>query len=198
MRAASHRQLGIFLADRYFPNISSRNLRVFLFGCTQPDKNPTTYLKGSIRHSFLHGHSYQNAKNHILRLVRRLQNRSHWIWLDYYNFGKLIHYLSDTFTHAHNEHFHGSLLAHRRYEKLLQKHFFKRLMQHPSPSPELGRSLTETIEAYYRLYRLSPPSIPTDTDYIIGICCLAAKTLIFREKSDFSSFKPCNLPRSMV
>ena len=50
MRGQSHLSLGQYLAGRYMNHTPKASVRAFLLGCIQPDRNPATYLKGSIRH----------------------------------------------------------------------------------------------------------------------------------------------------
>ena len=123
MRAKSHHALGQYLLDRYLKQIPGFHARAFLFGCVQPDRNPLTYLKGSMRYQWFRGHNYPHTRRFIRRLSRRLENRQYWSVLDYYAMGKLIHYTADAFTYAHNADFDQSLSFHRKYEDALQKHF---------------------------------------------------------------------------
>ncbi len=178
MRAASHRKLGIYLAEHYMPNLPRKYLRAYLIGCTQPDKNPTTYLKGSVRNRWLHGHDYTSARQCIGRLIKRLQKSSKWKLADYYTLGKLIHYTADAFTFSHNDDFPGNISAHRRYEQLHQIQFLQRLKQHPAICPSISHSPLETIQIYHSLYRKSPRGIHTDIDFTIGVSSLIMQLLI--------------------
>ena len=49
MRRQSHIAMGRFLLRTYLPHLPRQYARLFLLGCIEPDGNPTTYLKGSIR-----------------------------------------------------------------------------------------------------------------------------------------------------
>ena len=177
MRAKSHRLLGQFLAQRYLGHIPKPCIQAFLAGCTQPDKNPTTYLKGSLRSRWLHGHDYANAKRYMRRISLRLRRKCNWNLLDYYTLGKLIHYTADAFTAAHGEDFDGDLRAHRRYECQLHQYFGRHLLRLSPPFPHVHNCAMETIRHYHRQYRKRPPSICTDTDYCIGVSFLITKML---------------------
>lgn len=177
MRAKSHRLLGQYLARRYLTGVSQPCVRAFLAGCTQPDKNPTTYLKGSLRSRWLHGHDYTNAKRYMRRIVLRLHQKCNWNMLDYYTLGKLIHYTADAFTAAHGEDFEGNLFEHRRYECQLHHYFATHLPRPFSPFPHVHNCAMETIRRYHRKYRKCPPNICTDTDYCIGVACLVTEML---------------------
>ena len=177
MRAKSHRLLGQFLAQKYLTDIPQPCIRAFLAGCTQPDKNPTTYLKGSLRSRWLHGHDYANAKRYMRRIVLRLHWKCCWNILDYYTLGKLIHYTADAFTAAHGEHFDGDLRAHRDYECQLHHYFSAHLNRQSHHFPHIHNCAMETIRQYRRQYLTCPPSICTDTDFCIGVSCLITEML---------------------
>lgn len=57
MRGKSHRCLGQYLVEHYMENIPGRYVKAFLVGCIEPDRNPVTYLKGSLRFQWLRGHN---------------------------------------------------------------------------------------------------------------------------------------------
>ena len=89
--------------------------RLFLFGCVEPDINPFTYMRGSVRHRFLQGHNAENARKHFQKLLERLSRsgvHSPWQW---FALGTLIHYAADSFTFPHNSRFPGSLADHVAY-----------------------------------------------------------------------------------
>ena len=177
MRASSHRQLGYFLAQRYLPKLPASYLTAFLTGCTQPDKNPTTYLKGSFRNRWLHGHDYLSAKRYLFRLARRLQCRKNWGMMDYYKLGKLLHYIADAFTYAHSDRFPGGFFAHRRYEQALHLSFLPSLKEQAKNFPPIQRDIAASVEHYHRIYLNTPPSISTDIDYCIGVSGMVMKML---------------------
>lgn len=178
MRAASHRKLGIYLAEQYMPHLPRKYLHAYLIGCTQPDKNPTTYLKGSVRNRWLHGHDYTSAQRYIGQLIKRLQKSRKWKLADYYALGKLIHYTADAFTFCHNDDFPGDISAHRRYEQLHQIQFLQKLDQQPTICPSVSYSPLETIQIYHSLYLNSPRDIRTDIDFTIGVSSLILQLLI--------------------
>ena len=83
----------------------------FLFGSFQPDCNPFSYLKGSLRARTFGGHNYTNSREYIYDHIQRLQQR-HKVWTmwQYYTLGKLTHYLADAITYPHNENVESPLL----------------------------------------------------------------------------------------
>lgn len=64
MQTKDHYLLGCFLLEhqKIFLDPVRRNL--FLFGCIEPDINPTTYVRGSIKHQLFHGHNAENIGKH--------------------------------------------------------------------------------------------------------------------------------------
>lgn len=178
MKRQSHRRLGEYLAREYMAHCPKRYIRAFLFGCIEPDQNPATYLKGSIRYQWLRGHNYLNAKRYLLRLSKRLECRGQYNLLDYYAIGKLIHYLADAFTSAHNDTFPSSLELHKAYEATLQHHFLDYLSRNPIPSRGCGGSVAECILSRHALYRSYPTDIHTDTYFAFSTCCCVTSALL--------------------
>lgn len=172
MRGNSHRCLGTYLADHYMPQIQPWKRRIFLIGCVQPDKNPATYLKGSLRGQWLRGHNYHNALPYITRLARRLESRRMLRLVDYYSLGKLIHYITDAFTSAHNQSFPKSLRIHREYEARLQEYFLSFLAGKPNPPGSARGSVMERIRTCHRGYMHRPTHVGTDTRYAFAVCCM--------------------------
>ena len=178
MRRKSHRQLGLYLADRYMSHVPNTHIRAFLLGCVEPDHNPATYLKGSLRCQWLRGHNYRNARRFLRRISRRLEAKDRWNLWDYYTLGKLIHYVADAFTLAHNDCFTLDLEAHRQYEAGLQKHFLQYLQQDPQVDPKTAASVMDTIYQYHDLYEQQEASIRTDARYALDACCCVAAMLL--------------------
>ena len=94
MRGKSHRCLGKYLVQHYMSDTPERYVKAFLLGCIEPDRNPATYLKGSIRCQWLRGHNYRNARRFMRAISARLEKKEKLGLFDYYTLGKLIHYLS--------------------------------------------------------------------------------------------------------
>lgn len=178
MRGKSHISLGQYLANRYMTDMSNRHIHAFLLGCIEPDRNPVTYLKGSLRRQWLRGHNWGNSERYMARLSRRLEGRRRLNLLDCYSLGKLIHYTADAFTSAHNEHFGIDLNQHRTYEEALQDYFLKYLSRCPELRTAAGKPVMEIIRSYHREYLRRPVNIHTDTRFAI-IVCSAVMTRLF-------------------
>lgn len=177
MRNKSHALMGQILLREYLSELSAGHARFFLLGCTQPDKNPATYLKGSIRSRWMRGHNYSNASRYMVRLTLRLEAKDHFNLWDCYSLGKLIHYCMDAFTFAHDERFPKKLKAHRVYEARLQNYFLAQVRRRPIPSGRFQGSPTALIHSMHVAYSRLPGSIETDTDFAFRACCLLTQRL---------------------
>lgn len=170
MRGNSHRQLGTLLAEKYLTHLPERSVTLFLLGCIQPDRNPATYLKGSVRELWLRGHHWPNSRRYICKLIARLQKRQHLQPLDCYQLGKLMHYLADAFTYPHNPHFPGTLADHRKYEIVLQQRFLK-ILPHTTLSPAAPfRDPWAAVCVLHRKYAAHPGDPERDIRYCLRAC----------------------------
>ena len=170
--------LGKHLASVYFTKAPRRYTLAFLTGCIQPDRNPATYLKGSLHHRLLHGHNWTNSQKYIQKLCRRLESRKKLRLLDFYSMGKLIHYVTDAFTFTHNEWFDRDILTHRYYETDLEHQFLKTLNSFRSPSAQNSGNVMDTIRSYHAEYRRFPVSMSADCRYSILVSSLVVAMLL--------------------
>lgn len=177
MRSLSHQCLGQYLADHFMIGIRDRHIKAFLFGCIQPDRNPATYLKGSVRCQWLRGHNYPNAQRFMRRISRRLENKSTWNLYDYYTLGKLIHYTTDAFTYAHNGDFPPCLNYHMEYEAILQEHFLSYMAEDPLIDITLSKNIFHTIYRYHQEYEQAEHSVRKDSRYALAACCCVMAVL---------------------
>lgn len=177
MRNQSHALMGRILLQEYLNDLPTAHRKLFLLGCTQPDKNPTTYIKGSLRSQWMRGHNYSNASRYIIRLAEQLDGKDHFTPWDCYCMGKLIHYTMDAFTFAHDERFPKKLKTHRLYEARLQNFFLAQVRRRPIPSASFQGSPTALICTMHASYSRLPGNIETDTDYAFRACCLLAQRL---------------------
>lgn len=180
MRGKSHCQLGEYLASTYFPQISGVCRTAFLLGCIEPDRNPTTYLKGSIRAQWLRGHNFENARLFMARIAHRLEHKRNWTVLDYYTAGKLIHYTMDAFTYAHNQSFPTDLREHKVYEAALQDYFLNFLQSHNVAPRKPCLSVMDTIQKNHNEYLRRTPDIFRDARYAFSVSCCVAMMLSCR------------------
>lgn len=171
MRGQSHRCLGRYLVRHYMNGITKLQAKVFLMGCIEPDRNPATYLKGSLRCQWLRGHNYRNAKRFMKRLSLRLEKKKRLSLFDYYSLGKLIHYTADAFTYAHNADFPTALREHKHYEAELQEHFLEFLSRDPQVDILPARSIMNAICSFHRDYEQTEYTIHNDCRFALTACC---------------------------
>lgn len=177
MRGKSHRYLGQYLIRHYMNDVPQLFKKAFLIGCVEPDRNPATYLKGSIRCQWLRGHNYRNARRFMRCISLRLEKKENLNVLDYYTLGKLIHYTTDAFTYAHNDTFPTNLADHREYEVALQKHFLRYIEKDPQVDPKVARSIMEAIYSYHREYEELEANIHIDSHFALAACCCVVAVL---------------------
>lgn len=178
MQGRSHKYLASHLVDKYMTSLPKRHVRAFLIGCIQPDRNITTYLKGSIRSTWLRGHNWNNAKRFMARICARLEKKSPCGILDYYALGKLIHYTADSFTYAHNDHFQDNLRRHKEYEKLLHQYFVRYLPSHKPSRVCCTDSLMNQLRTIHREYMTKPTGVYNDSKYALNACYLVMTRLV--------------------
>lgn len=141
----------------------------FLFGSFQPDCNPLSYLKGSLRVQKFRGHNFRNSERYINCHIGSLQRRNRWTIWQYYTLGKLTHYLADAYTYPHNEDYPDSLMDHRRYEDALREYMASYLdgcsLNPVESSPR--EELVETLEQLHTRYMASVADMRRDVQYIL-------------------------------
>ena len=151
MQKRSHRLLASTLLKGANGFPARRYELAFLFGSFQPDCNPLTYLKGSLREQRLRGHNFRNSEWYINDRIRRLQRRVRWSIWQYYTLGKLTHYLADAYTYPHNDNYPSSLMDHRRYENALREYLAAYLNSY-GPYPMENRPREELVDVLRRLH----------------------------------------------
>lgn len=186
MRGRSHQALGRYLVARFMQNYPKRYARAFLIGCIEPDRNPTTYIKGSFRSQRLRGHNWGNSQRFMNRISHRLEQREKLRIYDFYTLGKLIHYTVDTFTYVHNAEFHGTLKEHREYESYLQNYFLRYVGNAPQSRLYPGETVMATIRSCHDDYILHSPSVHTDSRYAVNVCCIVLSLLLHQPHSTVS------------
>ena len=180
MRGKSHLCLGHYLIEHYMEHLPERYKKAFLVGCIEPDRNPMTYFKGSIRSQWMRGHNYKNADHFMVKLSNRLENKEKFRLLDYYSLGKLIHYTTDAFTYAHNDIFPTDLAEHRVYEVDLQNKFLAFMAAEPEMEPHPLTSVMETIRSNHRDYIHRAGDAHTDCRFAFNVCCSVAALLLLK------------------
>ena len=167
MQKRSHKLLASALLQSKHGFGSKRFELAFLFGSFQPDCNPLTYLKGSLRAYKLKGHNFSNSQAYINAHILRLQQRAKWNTWQYYTLGKLTHYLADAFTYPHNETYPDSLLDHRRYETDLRLYLTDYLSHRHLPLESDYEDLPAVIGELHRQYLKNRAGMFQDVQYIV-------------------------------
>ena len=167
MQKRSHKLLASTLLKNQHGFAARRFELAFLFGSFQPDCNPLTYLKGSLRAYKFRGHNYSNSSHYIAAHIARLRRRQNWTMWQYYTLGKLTHYLADAFTYPHNENFPDTMLDHHRYETDLRQ-YFSGYMAHRTPRQlKSDQELVTALEELHQQYMENRSTTGRDTRYIL-------------------------------
>ena len=180
MRGKSHLIIAQYLLDHYMPDIPKRYQLAFRLGCIEPDRNPATYLKGSLRCQWLRGHNYKNAQRFMTTMAGRLEGRQHLRLYDYYTLGKLIHYTTDAFTYAHNDTFPTQLREHKQYEDALQIYFLSFMAHNPRVTVPTDETIMGAIQAYHEKYERKASDIHRDSRFALNACCCVLATLCLK------------------
>ena len=167
MKKRSHTLLASTLL-RSEDGFSARRFELaFLFGSFQPDCNPLSYMKGSLRARKFRGHNYSNSLPYIEAHIARLQQRRSWTMWQYYTLGKLTHYLADAFTYPHNENYPESLIAHRQYEDELRLYLAAYLAHRTLRRRQLRSDLAAAIRELHARYMAELSGVNRDAQYIL-------------------------------
>lgn len=139
----------------------------FIFGSFEPDVNPFSYLKGSLRHNKLKGHNYANSRAYINAKIRKLQRRRRWTVWQYYTLGKLTHYLADAYTYPHNPNYPDSMLDHHNYETDFRQFMRGYLAHRYLRRQQVRRDLVAALEELHEQYMATRASMVRDASYIL-------------------------------
>lgn len=167
VKKSSHKLLASALLEQEHGFSARRYELAFLFGSFQPDCNPLTYLKGSLRSNKFCGHNFSNSQQFVNDHIAKLRQQRHWNVWQYYTLGKLTHYLADAFTFPHNETFHNGIRNHRAYEARLRGYLEEHLVCREVHPDLAGENLPETLDALHRRYLESGSNLSRDVRYIL-------------------------------
>lgn len=172
METRGHKMIGEMIVGKLMAGISKAERRMFLLGCIEPDINAFSYLKGFGRAKTFMGHNYENSKKWVKKTIWQLDSRDEFSKRDFFRLGKLIHYVIDGFTFAHNDEFLGTLSEHVEYEQKLQKKLDKtesgQFFNCSVKVNPLG--LRETIENRHYRYIRSEKGVSYDLKWIAEMC----------------------------
>ena len=167
MQKRSHKLLASMLLQSQHGFAARRYELAFLFGSFQPDCNPLSYLKGSLRARKFRGHNFSNSQLYINAHIARLRQCRSWTTWQYYTLGKLTHYLADAFTYPHNENWPNTLMDHHRYETDLRLSLAEHLSRQALRRRQRRQDLIAAIEQLHRQYMDSKSDLEQDIRYIL-------------------------------
>ena len=182
MQKRSHKLLASMLLQSQHGFAARRYELAFLFGSFQPDCNPLSYLKGSLRARKFRGHNFSNSQLYINAHIARLRQCRSWTTWQYYTLGKLTHYLADAFTFPHNDTYTDSLMAHRRYEHDLRLYLSSNLDRTVLRPAEATADPAAAIDRLHRQYLTATSDWQRDMRYILRangllLACLLPQAL---------------------
>ena len=163
MKAIDHILLSRYFARRY--RLNKLEKVVFLLGNIAPDLNPFTYITAN-RGECLRGHSYTFKKKKIERILNGRRKHSLFWW---YRVGRMCHYLTDSFTGAHDERQRMNIRHHKAYEHRLHRYFVHSLKQYiPVKQPKYADSLSQYITGLREIYEKAERRVETDSFMILA------------------------------
>ncbi len=172
LKTKSHLLLGKYIVKGMGTGARGAQRWAFMFGCVEPDYNYLTYLRGSLSNRLFSGHTFESAAEYICEAIVRLEARVHFRYRDYYRLGKLIHYVVDSFTYAHNRNFPGTLPDHRSYEMELKERFAEYLSNRRANAVPTGKPLYEALVDEHARYMKMPASQMKDMTFVERVACM--------------------------
>lgn len=156
----------------------------FETGCISPDINFLTYIKG---------HTYNGTISYVKRTVSKLQNKLKTV-SDYYELGRIIHFIADYFTFPHSPDFKGTLKQHVEYESKLHKYIenINGIDYIDDIDDKKGISIcSNMIDSAHEKYLGMKHSLQTDWRFISSICSEVTASITCRNsvsaKNKYSS-----------
>lgn len=207
MEYRDHYILAKYIADSF--EISGKlNRMCFIWGNVTPDLNKFTYLHGygylldrlagmgydlslnQRRKLLIAGHTAEGARCYVNKFSRKLIRRRKWNLLDWYRFGKVVHYVTDRFTHPHTLGYREGFFKHVAYEEELHDRFVK-LMEDMDRVPHNRKIMRNIVrmqlsdielDSMYRAYRAEEISQENDCAYIIAACIKYVEQILKRRR----------------
>lgn len=144
----------------------------FEAGCISPDINLLTYING---------HTYKGTISFVRSTISKLRNRLKTA-SDYYDLGRIIHFIADYFTFPHSPDFSGTLKQHIEYESVLHKYIEKIngidfSDQFSTEGIVLSSRILDTAHNKYLGIR---HNFQSDWQYISSVCSIITDSLTCR------------------
>lgn len=176
METKDHYFLAKYMVDHM--EIKGIRKKAFLLGNLIPDVNPLTYLSLSEKKWF-QGHSYHYRKKFLFKTIRSKKNNTFYEW---YSIGKMMHYLTDSFTRPHNERFGYVSKKHTEYESFLHQYFKNKMQNRESwffrEREKPLKRLDLWLDKIHTEYLEKSVSVQDDFNYILSVTmtiCAALK-----------------------
>ncbi len=133
----------------------------FETGCISPDINFLTYIKG---------HTYKGTISYVKGTISKLQNKLKTV-SDYYELGRIIHFIADYFTFPHSPNFTGTLKQHVEYERKLHKYIENvNGIDHDINNKKEITICSNMIDSAYEKYLGMKHDLQTDWHFISSVC----------------------------
>ncbi|WKY45100.1 zinc dependent phospholipase C family protein [Eubacteriaceae bacterium ES2] len=170
-----HKALSRYFMEHMNYPVEYKLKKAVVLGSIEPDYNPVTYLRGSIKKQRFRGHNYENTRECITKLVRKIQYKNMSERKKCYLLGKLLHYIADAFTFPHNSGFSGSLLDHCAYEKKLHEYMKTIINQNSFEWNQSGleENMLKQLDDLHLEYRNESYGFITDCRYIFSAVAMA-------------------------
>lgn len=137
-------------------------------GSVYPDLSITSYIRGLFQGNPFKSHFWCNSQKLIKRHIKKLSKKEKWLWIDYFRFGILTHYLADAFTYPHNSHYTGTMMDHLDYEEYDLHNVFADVLE-TLPSYEIEETdmnFWDQVLEMHEEYMNTPPSPENDARFI--------------------------------
>ena len=174
MKTKDHKELSDYLMTQFHYPVKKELRRAVILGSIEPDYNPITYLRGSLKIEKFRGHNFENAHHCIKRLIYKIETGNMSEIKRCYLLGKLLHYVADAFTFPHNKAFKGTLAEHCSYEMELHGYMERALQRQSVDWVQIrsNKSLMDQIDDMHQKYLDEPHGYRTDFCYILDAVAL--------------------------
>lgn len=209
MKYSDHYILAKYTAD-IFGITKPLHRACFIWGNIYPDLNKFTYMQGygklldklssmglpltlnGRRKLLIAGHTAEGSRHYVNRRSRYLINKDVWNFVDWYRFGKAVHYVADRFTFPHTLRYADGFFKHVAYEEKLHDGFsyiVRKLRENDmntKAETDCKKLILKNFDGFsldvmYKAYREEEAGLENDCMYIIS-CCIKYMEYILNER----------------
>ncbi len=127
METKDHLALGKYLLYNTENNFTPLQKKLFLIGNVLPDVWLFSYAVGIAERKNLKGHIHSNAKKRVEKHIRYIKKHKDNKYKNSFMLGVLMHYLADSFTYPHSDHYAFGISQHKKYEHELHRMMWKEI-----------------------------------------------------------------------